>query len=108
MVLLEFFNVKKAYENKVYLTLYLIGLMSMSILFLKFISPNIYGDAATYTYFILLLWVAIFMVIIPKLYVQAEEVCPINWHPLQKNGLRTALLLNDIKILFLFLLYFLF
>lgn len=103
MVLLEVFNIKKAYTNKVYFALYLMILMSVSVLFLEYLSPSIYGDAVTHTYFLLLVWIAIFMAIVPKLFIEAEEVCPINWHPIQKKWVENCTFAERHKdIIFIF------
>ncbi|PKM92371.1 MAG: hypothetical protein CVU81_00830 [Euryarchaeota archaeon HGW-Euryarchaeota-1] len=85
MVLIEALNIKKAYTSKAYFAVYLAILMAVSVLFLKYISQNIYGGAIAHTYFLLLVWISILMVIVPKLFKEAEEFCPINWHPIQKK-----------------------
>jgi len=103
MVLLEVFNVKKAYNNKIYFALYVAILMIVSALLLKYLFLYIYGGDVTHNYFLLLVWVGIFMAIIPKLFIEAEEVCPINWHPIQKKWVEGCTFIERHKdILFIF------
>lgn len=90
MVLVMNINIKKAYTNKMYFTLYITIVIILSILIFKFISPQIYGSANTHTYFLLLIWVALFMAFVPKLYTEAEKVCPINWHPIRKKWIESC------------------